>query len=229
MLTKTLQDGTESFQVSVHQAAASSPVVLVAAGAGGLPGRYATLLRTLAESGCRIIAPHFERLTSPSPTEGDLTLRARRLVFALDAFAYPDSKIVGVGHSIGATTLAAMAGAHMWLGSGQHVNIAKDNRLNRLVLLAPPTGFFRAPAALDELKLPILLWVGSADTVTPPDQTKWLAKAIRDWNSVEVRITEGAGHFSFMDNPPPQTTEPLANKQAFLEEYSNEICKFVTA
>jgi len=45
--------------------------------------------------------------------------------------------------------------------------------------------------------------------------------------SVDVRVTEGAGHFSFMDTPPPHTTEPLPNKNAFLQEYSREICKFV--
>jgi hypothetical protein len=32
-----------------------------------------------------------------------------------------------------------------------------------------------------------------------------------------------------MDVPPPHTTEPLPDKQAFLREYSSEICKFVGA
>jgi hypothetical protein len=30
-----------------------------------------------------------------------------------------------------------------------------------------------------------------------------------EWQKVDVRITEGAGHFSFMDQLPPQTAEPL--------------------
>jgi hypothetical protein len=75
----------------------------------------------------------------------------------------------------------------------------------------------------------VLAWVGSADSITPPAQTEWLACAMHDWNVVDVRVTEGAGHFSFMDVPPPQTTEPHPNKQAFLRDYSNEICKFVRA
>lgn len=226
MRTKTLQDGAESFKVSVHEAATNSPVVLFAVGAGGQPKRHATLLDALAES-CTVVAPHFERLASPAPREEELTLRARRLSLALDAFVQPTANAMGVGHSIGAATLVALAGAQMWLGPGRRVNIAQDRRLTRLALLAPPTGFFQAPGALDAMRVPILAWVGSADNITPPAQTEWLAHAMRDLHTVDVRVTDGAGHFSFIDIPPPQTTDPLPNKQAFLREYSREVCKFV--
>jgi predicted dienelactone hydrolase len=93
--------------------------------------------------------------------------------------------------------------------------------------LAPPTDFFQAPGALDAVRVPILAWVGSADNITPPCQTERLVRAMRDWQTVDVRVTDGAGHFSFMDMLPPQTTEPLTNKQSFLREYSREVCKFV--
>ena len=227
MQTQTLQDGSESFEVSVHEAARISPVVLFAVGAGGKPERHATLLDALAKSGCTVVAPHFERLASPVPSEVDLTLRARRLSLALDAFVQPGTTAVGVGHSIGAATLVALAGAQMWLGPGRRVNIAPDGRLTRLALLAPPTGFFQAPEALDAVRVPILAWAGSEDGITPPAQTEWLAHARSGWQTVDVRVTAGAGHFSFMDLPPPQTTEPLPNKQAFLREYSSEVCRFL--
>jgi predicted dienelactone hydrolase len=227
MRTQTLQDGAESFIVSVHEAAENSPVVLFAVGAGGQPERHATLLDALAESNCTVVAPHFERLASPIPTEADLTLRARRLSLTLNAFVQPGATAAGVGHSIGAATLVALTGAQMWLGIGQRVNITLDSRLTRLVLLATPTGFFQSPGALDTVRVPILAWVGSKDGITPPAQTEWLAHAMRDWQTVDVRITDGAGHFSFMDLPPPQTKEPLPNKQAFLREYSSEVCKFM--
>jgi len=149
------------------------------------------------------------------------------LSLALDAFVQPGATAAGVGHSIGAATLVALAGAQMWLGPGRRVNIAPDGRLTRLALLAPPTGFFQAPGALDAVRVPILAWVGSEDGITPPAQTEWLAHAMRDWQTVDVRLTAGAGHFSFMDLPPPHTTEPLPNKQAFLREYSSVVCKFV--
>ncbi|WP_153306629.1 alpha/beta hydrolase [Desulfogranum japonicum] len=214
--------------MSVHEATRNSPVVLFAVGAGGQPERYATLMDTLIESGCMIIAPHFDKLVSPIPREDELTLRARRLSLALDAFVKPGITAAGVGHSIGAATLIALAGAQMWLGPGRRVdNITSDSRLTRLSLLATPTDFFQAPGALDAVKVPILAWVGSADNITPPVQTKRLANSIRDWQTVDVRVTDGAGHFSFMDIVPPQTTEPLPDKRAFLKEYSGEICKFV--
>ena len=227
MLTQTLQDAADSFKVSVQEAAAGAPVVLFAVGTGGQPERHATLLGALAGAGCKIVAPHFERLASTTPSEDELTLRARRLSLALDAFTEPSAKVVGVGHSIGAATLVAMAGAQMWLAPGRRVFIAPDGRLTRLALLAPPTGFFRAPAALDAVRVPVLAWVGSADSITPPVQTEWMASAMRASIAVDVRVTEGAGHFSCMDIPPPHTTEPLPDKNAFLQAYSREICKFV--
>ncbi|MGL1931318.1 MAG: hypothetical protein OCC45_06105 [Desulfotalea sp.] len=134
---------------------------------------------------------------------------------------------MAVGHSIGATILVALAGAQMWLGPGRRIDIALDSRLTKIALLAPPTGFFQAPGALDAVRTPILTWAGSADIITPPDQTKWLAHAMRDLQAVDVRVTDGAGHFSFMDLPPPNTSEPLTNKQAFLQEHSSIVCKFL--
>ncbi len=227
MQTQILQDGADSFEVSVYEAASGSPVALFAVGSGGQPERHTSLLEALAKSGFTVVAPHFERLTSPKPSETDLMLRARRLSLALDAFVQPGATAVGIGHSIGATTLIALAGGQMWLGPGCLVNITPDSRLTRLTLLAPPTGFFQAPGALDAVRVPIFAWVGSEDSITPPAQTEWLAHAMCDRQMVDVRITEGAGHFSFMDQPPPQTTEPLQNKLAFLAEYSSEVCKFL--
>lgn len=228
MQTKILQDGRESFEVSVHEATIKSQVVLFAVGAGGQPERYATLMNTLAESGCMIIAPHFDRLASPAPKEEELTLRARRLSLSLDAFVKPGTTAAGVGHSIGAATLLALAGAQMWLGPGRRIkNITSDSRLTRLSLLATPTAFFQAPGALDAVKVPILAWVGSADNITPPSQTERLAHAMRDLQTVDVRVTDGAGHFTFMDRVPPQATESFPNKPAFLKEYSSEVRNFV--
>lgn len=227
MHTRILQDGAEPFEVSVREAHSLSPVVLFAVGAGGNPERHVTLLQALAESGCTVVAPHFQRLTSPMPTEAELTLRARRLSLALDAFSQPDATVVGVGHSIGAATLIALAGAQMWLGPHQSVPIVTDTRLTRLGLLAPPTGFFQAPGALDAVCVPILVLVGSKDDITPPAQSEWLAHAMGESRSVDVRIQEGAGHFSFMDQPPPHVAEPLQEKQAFLREHASELCTFV--
>lgn len=227
MQIHTLQDESGFFQVSVREAGELSTVVLFAAGAGGDPERYTTLLDALFESSCKVIAPHFQRLLSPVVTESELMLRARRLRLSLNAFAQPSATVVGVGHSIGASTLLALAGGHMWLRSGQRVHIETDGRLAKLALLAPPTGFFKAPNALCSVRVPILVWVGSADDITPPSQSEWLAREMQSWQAVNVLVTNSAGHFSFMDNAPPNIVEPLQNKKEFLREYSSEICNFV--
>jgi len=226
-MARILRDGAGTFNVSVHEAEANAPVVLFAVGAGGLPERYATLLDVMVRSGYTVIAPHFERLVSPFPTEEELVLRARRLSLALDAFSQADARVAAVGHSIGAATLVALAGARMWVAPGRRVDIAPDHRLARLVLLAAPTGFFQLPGALDAVRIPILAWVGSEDRITPPVQSEWLAGAIPGGQPAQVRVTYGAGHFSFMDQIPPNTTEPLVNKRDFLQAYSSEVARFV--
>ena len=227
--TLTLQDVAQPFDVSVRESTGASIVVIFAAGAGGNPERHHTLLDALAESGCTVVAPYFERIVSPNPTEAELTLRARRLSLTLDAFVQPGTTVAGVGHSIGATMLVALGGGQIWLGPGQPVKITPDRRLTRLGLLAPASGFFQAPGALAEVRVPVLAWVGSEDQITPPVQTEWLADTLRDWQPVDVRITNGADHFSFMDQRPPQSVEVLENKQTFLQEHSSELCKFVTS
>jgi len=151
------------------------------------------------------------------------------LSLALDTFSQPGVIVAGVGHSIGATTLLALTGAQMWLGPGQQVNITQDKRLVRLALLSPPTGFFQAPGALAAVRTPILLWVGSEDNITPPEQSKWLAQAMSGSQTVDLRMTNGAGHFSFMDLAPPNTVELLANKLEFIQEYSSEVSRFIAS
>lgn len=227
MQVHTLQDESEPFQVSVREAREDSLVVLFAAGAGGDPERYATALDALLETRCKVVAPHFQRLLSSTLSETELTLRARRLQLALNAFAQPDEIVVGVGHSIGASILLALAGAHMWLRTGRHVPIETDGRLAKLALLAPPTGFFRAPGSLCSVRIPIEVWVGSLDDITPPSQSKWLAQEMRGWQVVNIHTINSAGHFSFMDKTPPNTIEPVHDKQTFLREYSSAICRFV--
>ena len=231
MQTTILQDGSELFKVSVLKVPESSRVVIFAAGAGGLPERYSTLLQTLADAGCTVVAPHFERLATPFPTQEELTLRARRLSLALDAYAQPGVIVTGVGHSIGASILLALSGAQMWLGPGRPVAIAQDLRLIRLALLTAPLGFFQAPGALDAVRVPLQVWAGSEDTITLASQAQWLAQALADSRAdiqpVDLRIASGAGHFSFMDMPPPHAVETLSAKKAFLEEYSRDVCKFL--
>jgi pimeloyl-ACP methyl ester carboxylesterase len=222
----SLSDAEGSFDVTMHRATSPSRVVLFAVGGGGDPRRHLPLLSALAERGCSVVAPHFARLASPFPTDSELLLRARRLKAALDAVAGPEAPAVGVGHSIGAAVLLALAGAQVWMHEGHRLPISADTRLERLALFATPTGFFQAPGALDSVRVPIMAWAGTKDPITPPEATKALARALGARVPIEVRIVEGAGHFSFMNVPPPNTTEPLPDRDAFLDGLLEEVSAF---
>ncbi len=106
-------------------------------------------------------------------------------------------------------------------------SIAADARLERLALLAPATGFFLAPGALDTVRTPLLVWAGGRDAVTPPAQAELLRGSVGSRVAVDLRLTEGAGHFSFMHVPPPQAVEPLPDRDAFLAEVTAVVCRFV--
>lgn len=224
MQRRTLEDEQGPFEVTVIEPSAPKRLVLFAVGGGGNPERqHAPLLQALAARGCAVVAPHFERLTA-SPSESELLLRARRLRLALEAAAL-DVPVVGIGHSIGAMVLLALAGGRAWRSREQPLPIEPEPRLSRLALLAPAAAYFQAPGALDPLRVPVVVWAGTADHITPLVHAQGLAQA----PSVDLRIVEGAGHFSFLHTPPPGSAEPLADREAFLTQLTAELCTFALA
>jgi hypothetical protein len=123
--------------------------------------------------------------------------------------------------------LLALAGARGSTLAGERLAIARDDRLTRLALFAPATDFFRAPGAFDEVRATIVAWAGTNDAITPPTHAELVKEACGA--SVDVRIVDGAGHFSFMNVPPPQTSEPLDDRDSFLTSLASEVCSFATA
>jgi fermentation-respiration switch protein FrsA (DUF1100 family) len=124
--------------------------------------------------------------------------------------------------------LLALAGAEAWMRAGQRVAITPDKRFDRLVLLAPATDFFRAPGALDAVRLPILAWAGTEDEITPPSQAELLKEVIGASAPVELNIVPGAGHFTFMNSPPPHVTDSFLDRDVFLTNLAETICRFIT-
>lgn len=228
MRTQDLADGEHTFPVTVFDVARPRRTVLFGPGAGGSPARHLPLLSTLAESGCVVVAPHFD-LIPPRPTEQQLQTRTRRMRLALDAFAAPDVPVAGVGHSIGGMNLIALAGGQVWMGVGHKLDMPPDRRLSRLALFAPAIGFFQAPGALDTIDVPLLVWAASGDTLMPPAQLEYLRQELAGRVPFELRVVEGAGHFSFMNVLPPHVTDPLPDRDVFLARLAAEVCAFVTA
>ncbi|ANZ38944.1 hypothetical protein BBK82_25620 [Lentzea guizhouensis] len=132
--------------------------------------------------------------------------------------------MVGVGHSIGAWALLCLAGATPWGRDRQPIEVPREPRISRLVLYAPAAGWFAAPGALDGVVAPMLVYAGSADTVTPVAQVEVLRQAA----AVDLRVVPGAGHFSFMHTlPPGAAEEPDFDRSAFLAEMVAETSAFV--
>jgi hypothetical protein len=226
METLTLRDEEGAFDVSVRAAAGASRAVLFAVGGGGDPERHAPLLDALAARGFAVAAPRFERMLSPHPTEPMLLLRARRLRLALDLVAAPSMVAVGVGHSIGAAALLALSGGNLWLAPTRPLPIPREERLARLALFAPATGFFRGPGGLDAVTTPTKVWVGALDTMTPPSHAEFVRDAIGERAPVAVTVVEGAGHFTFMNAPPPQVVDAMPAREAFLADLARAVSDF---
>jgi len=224
-----MTDESGPFEATMIEATKPKRIALFAVGAGGDPKRHLPLMTALAEHGVTVIAPHFARLASPNPSDSDLMLRARRLRLALDIVVQEESVVVGVGHSIGATVLLALAGGQLWMRKDGRLSIDRDERLRKLALLTPATGFFQAPGALDGVRTPILAWAGTKDTITPPAQAEFLKQVLQGRVPVDVRVEDGAGHFSFMNVPPPNVEEPLSNRDAFLARVTTSVLNFTMA
>jgi predicted dienelactone hydrolase len=123
--------------------------------------------------------------------------------------------------------LLALAGGQAWTRDGTRLDIAPEPRLQRLVLMAPAMGFFRAPGALEAVRLPIQVWAASNDVITPPAQAEFLRQALADRVAVDLHVVEDADHFSFVNVRPPLTTESLPNREAFLAELAANVIGFV--
>lgn len=223
----SLDSGDGAFDVTVLKADTAVRCVLFAAGRGGNPMRHLGLLRTLAADGALVVAPHFEMLASPIPTKAELMERGRRLTSAMTRYCPPDMAISGVGHSIGAVMLLVLAGAEASTLAGEPLAFKADRSFEKLALFTPPTDFFRRPGALAAIDVPMQVWAGGQDAVTPPAQARFLKEALEDQASVDVHVIEDAGHFTFMDELPPQVTDPHPDRVAFLRPLGEDVSRFL--
>jgi len=227
---RQIRDGAETFHVTVLESQGSSKrVVLFAVGRGGNPLRHRPLLRAVAGLGCTVIAPHFDMLTSMVPTKTELDVRVRRLAASVGEHLKANLPLVGIGHSIGSVALLALAGGEARTFAGDLVVCGPPLNFLRLALLAPPTDFFRHPGALTSVKVPIQIWVGARDTITPSTQARFLQQALGSQVPVNVSLDGEAGHFSYMDELPPNITDPHPDRSAFLAALADDVGQFVMA
>jgi pimeloyl-ACP methyl ester carboxylesterase len=220
----TLHDGNRAFEVTLLGPADSKRVVLFAAGRGGDPSRHGALLHHLAASGCKVIAPRFE-LIAPTPSAEAVAERGRMLQLALGMFADGTERVLGVGHSIGASLLLGLAGATLTVISRETVELSSTPALHQLVLLAPALDFVAMPGALAAVNVPAVVWSGTMDELSPPSRAQLIEAGIGARASVVRHVIEGANHFSIMDMPPPHTSESLSDRDGVLRGMHTEIAR----
>jgi pimeloyl-ACP methyl ester carboxylesterase len=225
-----IRDGGKSFRVTVIVAEQTPGcVVLFAVGRGGNPLRHLPLLRSLAGRGCTIIAPHEDMLASSIPTKAELDARTRRLETAAAEFCKTDLPMVGIGHSIGTVALLALAGGEAQTFAGDPVMSGSRLKFDRLALFAPLSVFFRRPGALKSVRVPIGIWAGAKDSITPPAEAELLKAMLELQAPIEIRVDEEAGHFSYMDELPPNVSDSHPDRRTFLAKLADEVGEFVCA
>jgi pimeloyl-ACP methyl ester carboxylesterase len=122
-----------------------------------------------------------------------------------------------------------LAGATASTLVGDQLTFRAERSCDRLVLFTPPTDFFRRPGALALVKIPMQVWAGGKDTITPPVQASFLKDALADQAHVEIIVVEDAGHFTFMDELPPHVTDAHPDRGAFLQLLGEESGRFLAA
>ena len=227
MSRRILNDAEQAFEVLILEPTEPRAVVLFAVGGGDDPDRHLTFLQSIAAEGYTVVAPRFARLASPAPSLDELATRARRLRLAFDEMAQPHIPGAGLGHSVGGALLLVLAGARAFTLAGETLQVQPERRLRRLALMAPATDFFRAPDALNGTHASIAIWAGTRDEITPAETAQFLGTALEGIAPVIVHAVPGAGHFSFMNAPPPHATEFLPDRDAFLERLAAAVADFV--
>jgi pimeloyl-ACP methyl ester carboxylesterase len=224
-----LLDGDSTFTVTLIAAEEPAGVVFFAAGRGGSPLRHLGLLRAVAKHGYTVVAPHFDLLPLSAPTQKDLDTRIRRLNLALQQYASINQPIFGIGHSLGCVVLLVLAGAKARTRSGHEVASDTQWNFDGLALLAPAVDFFRHPDASLNIDARIHLRAGNQDTIITPDRVLDFKEMLPDLSKVEFYLDEDAGHFSYMDELPPNVEDCQPNRQTFLSVLAEEVGAFISS
>lgn len=192
-------------------------------GAGGDPARYAGLLDAVSGAGYIVAAPEHERFDGRTVTDEQMRERAVGLAAALREAGREDLPVVAAGHSAGAWAALCLAGAQPWGRERRPVAVPVESRVTKVIALAPTLGWFQAPGALDNLRAPVVVLMGTADVVTPPVTANILRAAPA---TISIRSYEGVGHLDFLSTLPPAVTPtPGLDHSAFLTLLAEDVVR----
>jgi predicted dienelactone hydrolase len=136
---------------------------------------------------------------------------------------------------MGGYTALAVAGGNPSEPSGAPIFVQRDERVTHVVLLAPATPWFQGEGALASVDVPILLFSGAQDDITPLWHAEVVLNGLPEGKEVDHRIIDKAGHFSFMSPFPESMRNPGFapsqdpagfDREAFQRELAIEILQF---
>jgi predicted dienelactone hydrolase len=115
--------------------------------------------------------------------------------------------------------------------------VHNDPRIKALTLMAPAAAYYLPENSLEQVTIPILLFIAEQDQYTP---RKWTADVILngvpDKSKVTLKEVKNAGHFSFISPFPPTmknpnflpSTDPDGfDREVFHQELPLEILNFL--
>ena len=202
-------------------------LVVISHGSGGSPLSHRTLAAHLARNGFVVAMPEHPGNNRNNndllDTVDNLTNRPRHIRAVID-WAYSSNAlgshlmhdaVTVIGHSMGGYTALAIAGGIPTSfprespdRQPRRIDVDPDPRVNALVLLTPATPWFMGAGALGGVRVPILLWTGEKDQITPEFHADLVKAGVRNKALIEHRIAANAGHFSFLTPFPAPMTNP---------------------
>ncbi|HUS32231.1 MAG TPA: alpha/beta fold hydrolase [Kofleriaceae bacterium] len=221
-MTHTFGPYTFDFAVDAPVLASDLPLVVVSHGMTGTPWGYRGLASHLAHAGFAVLLLEHPGDSRRDPTKAGtaeiLATRPRDIRAALDA-AFADPHVAPhlragsaaiIGHSMGGYTALAVAGGKPLAlpnqtpdGIAHPVDVERDPRITRAVLLAPAIPWLMAPGALAEVTIPLLVRVGEKDTDTPPFFVERILASLPASTPLDFATVPRAGHFAFFYPVPP--------------------------
>ncbi|MCM3005137.1 alpha/beta hydrolase family protein [Priestia koreensis] len=250
--------GPYKLNVSMHAEVIGGvpPLVIISHGSGGTPLVYRDLARSLAQNGFIVAMPehpfnniHDNHLANSASI---LESRPRNITRVIDWFYssglfkhhvhFDDISIIG--HSMGGYTAIALVGGIPttlpWETENQMpkmIDVEADERIKKVILLAPALGWFRSEGALKEVRIPILMITGERDDITPSFHAEFLLKGITNREQIEHKVIKNAGHFSFLSPFPlemrsssfPPSQDPKEfNRELFQQQLTADILSFLS-
>ncbi|MFC5064797.1 alpha/beta hydrolase family protein [Actinomycetospora atypica] len=194
------------------------PLVLLSHGTGTAPDVYRGLAADLAHAGLAVAAlSHAGNRLGDDTLAGTaevLTRRTRQAVeaadLALEALGRDGSdrhRVGVVGHSLGAATALALAGARPstmpWEtadATERPIEVSRDARVAALVLLMPATPWFGRPGALADVDAATLMLTAEHDDHTPA----WHGEILTAGMPHLTHHVVGGGHFAALTHFGPR-------------------------